>query len=122
MEIFYFIRGAELALPEHDAMNYSELLHPSTSTCSYVDPYPDQMRPIPTLEHALLEEELDSLMLACSQQYENQQEHKESDTTLSGHGLMHLLKALIPSHTKVMFAAPKSESDIAKAIKTWRQM
>ena len=74
-------------------MNYSDLLHPSINgtTCSYVDP--DQTLATPT-ESALQEEEeeLDSLMLACSQQYEDQQEQYEE--SLHDHGLIHLLKAL----------------------------
>ena len=91
-------------------------LHPSASATN-LDPYP-------ILESDPLEAELDSLLLACSQQYDNQQEFmqdaKRPRLDMSSSSTQSLVPttssgACTKSKNLRSFAPPKSEDDIAKA-------
>ena len=93
-------------------------LHPSASVTN--------LDPQPILEPDPLEVELDSLLLACSQQYDNQQEFMQDakrprlDMSQSSSSTQSLVLttssgACTKSKNLRSFAPPKSEDGIAKA-------
>ena len=130
-DIFDFIHGTELTLPvatpKVASVPSAMSLHPTSSefaaTCVGVDPLqtcepnPSEAELIFAFELDPLEAELGSLLLACSQQYEEHHEELESiplskrlrfDPPPS-------LSTNAKTKTKHSFAVPKSESAIAKA-------